>query len=112
VPHAWWFWKLTLLPALPPSMVAGLAFYYLAHDEDATKAANEVDSNGSPFDLVSWQETSDEFPQVRRAPQSPVSATAWEPSSSAKKSVVRRFVEAAPNPVQIVIHRQFPAWAV
>ena len=105
VPHAWWFWKLSLMPALPITFALSVAFKYAVwHDDDSANAVDKSDGKvPKGFNEVGWQETSEEFPQVRRAPPSRVSNTAWAPSSSAKKSLATRFVEAAPNGVQLAI---------
>ena len=90
------------------STVLSLVYYYATWDENDD--VNKVDKTGAPagFNEVGWQETSEEFPQIRRAKPSAVSNTAWAPSSSDKKSVATRFVEAAPNAVQIAILRVWP----
>lgn len=105
VPHAWWFWKLSLMPALPVCMALSSVYYYTTwHDNDE---ANEIDKTDAPrgFNEVDWRETSEEFPQVRLAKKSALVSTAWVPSSSAKRSLTTRFVEAAPTTVQIAILR-------
>ena len=100
VPRAWWFWKLSLLPALPVTMALSLTYYA------ATSQPEKLpDKSTSPYDVMGWQQTSEEFPQVRKAPKTAVVNAAWSPSTSKKVSAGKRFVEAAPFPVQLAVEK-------
>lgn len=102
LPQAWWFWKLSLMPALPISMGLSVG-YYMATKQGKESEQPEIPPD-RPFDVVDWQESSSEFPHVRQASKpSPVANAAFQPSSSDKKSVATRFLEAAPNAVQMLI---------
>ena len=106
VPRAWWFYKLSLLPALPVAAAIS-AVYYGATWKPSDDVVDKTDSPPG-FNEVSWQETAEEFPQVRRVTPTAVSNTAWAPSTSEKKSTAKRLVEAAPNPLQIAYYYIWP----
>ena len=102
VPNAWWFWKLSLMPALPVSMLLSFA-YFQATSRD--KYAEPPKDPERPFDVVSWQQASDEFPHLDKAPPTNVANAAFQPSSTGPKSLSTRVLEAAPNPVQIAYQK-------
>ena len=94
------------MPALPVSALLSVSYHL------ATKGEEEVAhvDPERPFDVVTWQEASDEFPHVRQSSKKSVVAnTAFSPSDSTSKSVVLRLAEAAPNPVQMGLVR-LGAW--
>ena len=93
VPRAWWFWKLTLLPALPLSFGISFAIYIMTAETDSVNI--EIEKMGVPIAL----------PETASKPQT--ASTAWQPSSigSKPKSYATRFVEAAPTPLQLALER-------
>ena len=84
VPHAWWFWKLSLLPALPLNLGLTLAIHMLSND-GAVK-----------------HKVYDDWLPMR--PSEPLLInTAWRLSSAGSKGIQMRLCEAAPRPVQLVL---------
>ena len=84
VPHAWWFWKLSLLPALPLNIGLTLAIHVLSND-GAVK-----------------HKVYDDWLPMR--PSEPLLInTAWRLSTAGSKSIQMRLCEAAPRPVQLVL---------
>lgn len=119
VPNAWWFWRLSLLPALPVSATFSVAYHlWTTSKESGSAEAAPPPQGGSvgdgedglkrPFDVVTWQEDSSEFPHVAKPRPSLVGNAAFQPSSSAPKSYAKRLLEAAPNPVQIAVLAAWP----
>lgn len=91
VPRAWWFWKLSLLPALPLSFGISFAVYIATAETDSVNI--EIEKMGVPIAL----------PETASKPQT--ASTAWQPSSigSVPKSLATRFREAAPTPLQLAL---------
>ena len=81
VPHAWWFWKLTLLPALPLSFALSMAIH-CASEQLSGSADHDVSGKNAE-----------------------VANTAWKPATCTSKSMATRAREAAPTPVQLVLLR-------
>jgi hypothetical protein len=90
-PRAWWFWKLTLIPALPLSFGISLVIHFSTVDADKRREFAEAYAGPevpfTPHDVTS------------RTSQD-VGSTAWRPSLMDEKSSAVRLREAAPTAVQ------------
>jgi len=93
VPRAWWLYKLTLLPALPVSFAFSLAIHAGTSEGAAAVAADRLGSAGP------------EVPFPPSASSSRIVSSAWQPSSSERKSAATRLRHAAPSPVQLALQR-------
>ena len=97
VPRAWWFWKLSLLPAFPVSLTVSLAMHALI------APASEVGSGGSEntaANELSEAASEGKMPKV-------VSSMAWRPSRQGEKPATERLREAAPTFVQAVLNATY-----
>ena len=86
VPKAWWFYKLTLLPALPISFTISLLVHFGTNNFTA--------EDGVPHAL----------PEGINKPQEGVSS-AWKPSTIEEKSTLKRLRDTAPTPIQIALKK-------
>ena len=87
VPFAHWFWKLTLLPALPISFSLSIAIMVLS-DYGTSKEA--IYDDWLP---MTPQDTTETL------------SMAWRPTMSGSKPAATRLREAAPRPVQILLEQ-------
>ena len=91
VPRAWWFYKLTLLPALPLSFGISIVIYFATTDGSARREA--VDGWAGPEVPFSAPSSLD------------IGSTAWRTSSQNNKSPATRLREAAPTAVQFALQQ-------
>jgi len=94
VPRAWWFWKLSLLPAFPVSLTVSLAMHALV------APAAEVGAGGSEVTAAAPEGSA--AASESKVPK--VVSMAWRPSRQEKKAVTERLREAAPTFVQVVLN--------
>lgn len=87
VPKAWWFWKLSLIPALPVSLGLSLVIH--------------VATTHSPIQEKVYDDWLPMKPTEQESSQ--VNTMYWMPSLPGDKPAATRFVEAAPRPVQGVL---------
>jgi len=91
VPRAWWFYKLTLLPALPLSFGISLLIYFATTDGGARREAVEGWAGPEvPFSAPTSQD---------------IGSTAWRTSTQNDKSAATRLREAAPTAVQYALQQ-------
>jgi len=89
LPKAHWFYKLTLLPALPLSVGISMAIQMISDDGSVKQAVYD-----------DW---------LPMAPSEPsLISTSWRPSAKDKKSMTVRLCEAAPRPLQIALEGYMP----
>ena len=91
VPRAWWFYKLTLLPALPLSFGISILIHFATTDGGARREA--VDGWAGPEVPFSAPSSLD------------IGSTAWRTSSQNDKSAATRLREAAPTAVQFALQQ-------
>ena len=84
--QAWWFYKLTLLPALPISFAISMLVHFGTNNFTA--------EDGVPHAL----------PEGINKPQEDVSS-AWKPSTIEEKSTAKRLRDTAPTPIQIALKK-------
>lgn len=87
VPHAWWVWKLTLLPALPLSFAISMAIYIASTPPPGS-------TNG---------DVSGESAAATSEPSLQIVSTAWLPSTPEPASIATRLRHAAPTSVQVAV---------
>jgi len=89
VPRAWWFYKLTLLPALPISFGVSIVIHFATVDAGARREFAEAYAG----------------PEVPFTPPtaSDMGSTMWRPSVMGDKSSAVRLREAAPTAVQFAL---------
>jgi len=91
VPRSWWFYKLTLLPALPISFGVSMVIYFATTDGGARREA--VDGWAGPEVPFSAPTSLD------------IGSTAWRVSTQNNKTYAIRLREAAPTAVQFALQQ-------
>ena len=92
----------------PPVFATGMPGYWVQYNNTGPFPPGVKCRPARVIDLgfvAAWQQASDEFPHLDKAPPTNVANAAFQPSSTGPKSLSTRVLEAAPNPVQIAYQK-------